>query len=92
MFYQSLQKATASTEDAILHAELEVARLKQNLKIHRFFLECHAEKTTDRQNIMQYCHGKLSAMESKLFAEAMAKTSARNMFARQPCDGMSVEI
>jgi hypothetical protein len=83
MSYASLVKATNDTEDAIVQAELELKRLKDHLKIHRFFLEVHPEKTQDRELIIQFVHEKLTAIEQKRFQEALAKTSARKMFARR---------
>lgn len=94
MSYQALTKATTETEDAIVMAELEVKRLKDNLKIHRFFLEVHPEKVEDRAHIIQFVHQQLTKIEQQRFQDALAKTSARKMFARRqaPPSGVEVEI
>jgi len=93
MTYRSLQKSANETEDAIVMAELEVKRLKHNLRIQKFFLEVHPEKTQDREMIIQFCHQQLSAIESRMFEEALTKTSARKMFAqRAPLGPNEIEI
>lgn len=94
MSYQSLTKATTATEDAIVQAELEVKRLKNNLKIHRFFLEVHPEKVEDRSFVIQFIHSQLTQIEQQRFQDASAKTSARKFFARRqaPSSGVEVEV
>ena len=93
MSYQSLTKATTATEDAIVQAEMEVKRLKDNLKIHRFFLEVHPEKVEDRSFVIQFIHSQLTQIEQQRFQDALAKTSARKFFARrQAPSGVEIEI
>lgn len=94
MSYQSLTKATTATEDAIVQAELELKLLKDNLKIHRFFLEVHPEKVEDRSFVIQFIHEKLTQLEQQRFQAALAKTSSRKMFARRqaPSSGIEIEI
>lgn len=93
MSYQALKKSTTETEDAIFQAELEVKRLKDNLKIHKFFLEVHPEKVEDRAFIIQFIHNQLTQIEQQRFQDALAKTSARKLFAsRQAPSGIEIEV
>lgn len=83
MSYPSLKKATTSLEDQIYQAEMEVKRLKDALKIHKFFLEIHQEQTHDRCSLMAWFFRGIAEIESARFLEAASKTSARKEFGRR---------
>ena len=89
MTFQSLQKATTTMEDRIFEAEMEVKRLKNALKVHKFFLEVHQEQTHDRCNVMGWVFNQLIQIESRRFSEAASKTSARKEFGRRGGGGGS---
>ena len=80
MTYPVLQKATTSIEDQIFEAELEVKRLKNALKIHKFFLEVHREQTYDRCEWMAWLFRGLVQLESDRFVQVAQKTSVRKEF------------
>jgi hypothetical protein len=83
MSYPSLKKATTSVEEQIYEAEQEVKRLKNSLKIHKFFLEIHQEQTHDRCSLMAWFFRGIAEIESTRFLEAASKTSARKEFGRR---------
>ena len=80
MPYKALQKATSKVQDEIFDAEMYIKNLKNDLKIHKFFLEVHAGKTQDRCDWMNWCFQKISDIELRRFFEASSKTSARKEF------------
>ena len=83
MTYPSLQKATTQIEDDIHYAEMDILRLKNELKIHKFFLEVHHEQTHDRCALMELFFSRLTQIESRRFLEASSKTSARKQIGRR---------
>lgn len=89
MAYPALQKATTTIEDQIFEAELEVKRLKNALKIHKFFLEVHQEQTLGRCEWMAWLFRGLVQLESDRFVQAASKTSARKMFGSRRGGGSS---
>ena len=87
MPYTQLQKATVQVEDEIFAVELELKRLKNNLKIHKFFLEVHAEKTQGRCDWMNWFFNRLTSLEHQRFLEVASKTSARKEFGKRTGGG-----
>jgi hypothetical protein len=90
MAYPSLQKATLEIEEQIFEAERELKKLKNSLKIHKFFLEVHQEQTHDRCSLMAWLFQKMAELESRRFLEVASKTSARKEFGRRSGGGREV--
>lgn len=89
MTFPSLKKSTTLIEDQIYEAEMEVKRLKNTLKIHKFFLEIHQEQTHDRCTLMAWFFQRIAEIESTRFLEVASKTSARKEFGRRGGGGRS---
>lgn len=65
MTFASLSKMTTEKEDRIARLELELAVEKDELKLHKFFLENHADKTTTRDACMTFLQKTFNKIENE---------------------------